>query len=999
VYYSAAGDNQANYTVNYSGGSKTVTVDQTQHVGTWVSLGEFSFAPGTSGQGVSLMDGATGAIADAVRVVRDNSADPQPAGPNQLAYTYDLNGNLSDISDASPNAQFNDYTPTFDGLNRLTQMLEKSSGTVKHTLTYGYDADSNLTAQSQDSTSGAYTYNNLNQLTQVVDKQSAADPGVTTGYTYTPTGQLSTETKGNSNLVTDTYNLDGSLATTTEATATGTIVDQHQLEYDANLNINRDTATVQNANGGANLTNTATLTYDPNNQVTGVSNSDGHDNQTYQYDSSGNVIKQAIGTASAEFAYTHGRLYAQEANSQLTGTYQYDSLGRLDDVVGGYSVVNATIGEQYTYDGFDNILSQSQTNGSTTNKTSYTYDSLNRPITETISPGSGASQTDTIDYLGSSQTVADEQISIPNDTITKTYDYSPSGERLALLNHDPGSAPSSDQTSYYTYDQHENVEALTGPTGSTIATYGYTAYGADDKTSPTDPGSWDTGTDSLSDGTPAFPYNSYRFNAGRIATTTENLDMGARTYDPNTDSFLSRDSYDSAGADTNLAADPNNASRYAFAGGDPISNIEQDGHSWQSDLANIAGYVAGEALCNAALDVETAGAGVAVCAIALGSVIGGAASQSVTCAQGGSCSPQSYAENIGESAATNVLAAGAGAALKGLLPGAARTVAKVAAGLAAGIGLSVVSGCSSGDDDVSVGGESFSPDTKVQMADGSTKAISTLKPGDKVKSTDTKTGKTKGSTASAVLVNHDTDLYDLTVHTVKGDEVIHTTAHHLFYDKTTHSWVQAAKLHHGDQLTTDDGTAVTVAGGTTPAESSGDMWDLTVNGDHDFYVKAGDSAVLVHNCGFKDLAVAAQARAQSLATKWGSGHGWSTVAVAGLRDKVTGEMFDKKVVSLAGGKDIAAVGENVLQDDEMFVQGELVPGRLTDKGNPAYEHAEEAIFRWAKANGYEVVFGGTSRNVCKAFCAPLIEKTLTLAGKPFRGLGDKTRFRTFWLDE
>jgi hypothetical protein len=141
------------------------------------------------------------------------------------------------------------------------------------------------------------------------------------------------------------------------------------------------------------------------------------------------------------------------------------------------------------------------------------------------------------------------------------------------------------------------------------------------------------------------------------------------------------------------------------------------------------------------------------------------------------------------------------------------------------------------------------------MADGSTKAISTLRPGDKVKSTDTATGKTKDSTTSAVLVNRDTDLYDLTVHTVTGEQVIHATAHHLFYDKTTHSWVQAAKLHRGDQLTTDDGSIVTVVAGDTPAKTTGDMWDLTVPGDHDFYVVAGDTPVLVHNAGGPDCGI------------------------------------------------------------------------------------------------------------------------------------------------
>lgn len=102
---------------------------------------------------------------------------------------------------------------------------------------------------------------------------------------------------------------------------------------------------------------------------------------------------------------------------------------------------------------------------------------------------------------------------------------------------------------------------------------------------------------------------------------------------------------------------------------------------------------------------------------------------------------------------------------------------------------------------VSGGGQSFTADTNVQLTDGKTKAISKLRPGDKVKSTDTKTGRNHSSTTSAVMVNHDTDLYDLKIHTARGDRTIHTTAHHRFFDLTRHSWVEAAKLPKGDKLT------------------------------------------------------------------------------------------------------------------------------------------------------------------------------------------------------
>lgn len=41
----------------------------------------------------------------------------------------------------------------------------------------------------------------------------------------------------------------------------------------------------------------------------------------------------------------------------------------------------------------------------------------------------------------------------------------------------------------------------------------------------------------------------------------------------------------------------------------------------------------------------------------------------------------------------------------------------------------------------------------------------------------------------------------------------------------------------------------TVVRGYTPKQSTGLMWDLTIQGDHDFYVDTSAAAVLVHNTG------------------------------------------------------------------------------------------------------------------------------------------------------
>lgn len=63
-------------------------------------------------------------------------------------------------------------------------------------------------------------------------------------------------------------------------------------------------------------------------------------------------------------------------------------------------------------------------------------------------------------------------------------------------------------------------------------------------------------------------------------------------------------------------------------------------------------------------------------------------------------------------------------------------------------------------------GQSFSPDTLVLLADGSKRPIAALQVGDRVWSTDPDTGRSSGQVVQAVqavLVDHDTDLLDLTI--------------------------------------------------------------------------------------------------------------------------------------------------------------------------------------------------------------------------------------------
>jgi RHS repeat-associated protein len=181
-------------------------------------------------------------------------------------------------------------------------------------------------------------------------------------------------------------------------------------------------------------------------------------------------------------------------------------------------------------------------------------------------------------------------------------------------------------------------------------------------------------------------------------------------------------------------------------------------------------------------------------------------------------------------------------------------------------------------------GNSFRPDTKVRMADGSLKPISEVKVGDKVLATDPMTGKTTAQRVTALHVNQDTDLTDVTVRltdkrapaesgwrtkilgprmaltglAVVGalasgtTTVLHTTDHHPFWDQTSKVWVDAEDLRVGHELRTADGRAATVTGVRSFAGAE-TMHNLTVDTVHTYYVLAGGTPVLVHNDGAPPL--------------------------------------------------------------------------------------------------------------------------------------------------
>ncbi|WP_406078476.1 polymorphic toxin-type HINT domain-containing protein [Micromonospora sp. NBC_00858] len=147
---------------------------------------------------------------------------------------------------------------------------------------------------------------------------------------------------------------------------------------------------------------------------------------------------------------------------------------------------------------------------------------------------------------------------------------------------------------------------------------------------------------------------------------------------------------------------------------------------------------------------------------------------------------------------------------------------------------------------------SFSGDTRVLMADGTTKPISEIELGDEVLATDPETGE-EGPREVTRLWVHDDDVVALAV----NDGVLTTTEDHPFWNETDREWQRVDALDPGDALLSAGGRHLAVDEMIDLAERQ-TVYNLTVAAIHTYYVMAGATPVLVHNASCGPLTAAQQ---------------------------------------------------------------------------------------------------------------------------------------------
>jgi RHS repeat-associated protein len=347
------------------------------------------------------------------------------------SYIYDSNGNLASFTDrkgqvssfsydglnrrisagfgATPSAPTNfsnTITYTFDGGDRLTQLVDSVAGTI----TRGYDGLDRLTSETTPQGSVGYTYDNAGRRTSMT---VAGQPPV--AYAYDNVNRLTGITEGASNI---SFSYDNASRRSTLTLANGIVV---SYGYDS---ANRLTG-ITYTQGGNSLGN-LTYSYDAAGRRTGIGGSYAQaqlpatvgataynaanqlttrGGNTFSYDRNGNL------TGDGNTNYTwNSRNQLTSLGAAATASFQYDGMGRRIMK----TVTGTTTG--YMYDGINAVQELSGTSPSANLLTGLAID-------ETfMRTDAGGNRHFLSDALGSTLALTDD-----SGTTQTGYNYEPYG--------------------------------------------------------------------------------------------------------------------------------------------------------------------------------------------------------------------------------------------------------------------------------------------------------------------------------------------------------------------------------------------------------------------------------------------------------------------------------------------------------------------------------------------------------------------------------------------
>ena len=495
--------------------------------------------------------------------------DPNEPDPSRrtrtYTYTYNRNRSMASMVD-----QLENRTTLFEYDKAERQIRINETGTKTQDTGLRYDENGNITTRQTDggfNTQGGYdggktTSFSFDELDREKEMETVVatndEPRRTTSTEYYPSGEISKRTwrGGGPDVVEESFYLtDGRLARVTNSA----LQKNQAYAYDGNGNRSQDERGSHIYNARDHLIKW---------QVKGS-----QEHTDYEVNGSGAVTKRTVSDAQLTLlntttTYTYDGQRLLKETEQEPGplgarhvrTYGYDELGSVTSIDKSTNGGAATAVARYTYDGFERLKSAKDSDNPLHQ---YTYDGLDRRDTRQQPAPGGTGPAEIVDYsyIGPSEALSKEQKRGEGTTYTYDYDsaFEPQGQSTRPQPGQPSHRP-------YVKDANGSVEALLQPGGGAVeGKYNYDPYG---RTKPEEEQAHN----------PATAANPFRFEGFYYDSGVRLYDMRARTYRPDVGRFLTQDRFEAAQGDFNLQSDPLTQNRYAFAGGNPVNDIEWDGH-------------------------------------------------------------------------------------------------------------------------------------------------------------------------------------------------------------------------------------------------------------------------------------------------------------------------------------------------------------------------------------------------------------------------------------
>ncbi|MEU8819586.1 polymorphic toxin-type HINT domain-containing protein [Actinoplanes sp. NPDC048796] len=779
----------------------------------------------------------------------------------------------------------------YDDEDQIKSVTRKEAGRADETFSYDYDARGNIKSrQYPDGTTVAYDYDAASRIT----KQTAA--GATWSFGYDVAGRRTTTTlPGATGLAEKRVYDDAGRLTSIGTERTGAAVPGVQdpvSKYDLTLDKVGNPSRVVTTRGG--VAESVAYSYDEADQVLsacyGVASCTDKTVKPvgridYRYDLNGNRTKQVrTGTAGndeTEYEYDDADQLTEEEvegpSHERETEYRYDDRG--NQIKAG--------GDKFEYN-LDNSLAKATL--ASGQSTTFTYDASGlRQSSTSAFKQQTSTQRWSWDVAGTLPQIAIDTVEQGGAVTEKRgFTYGPDDEPLALL--DPASGVHA-----YTHDWLGGTANLLAPNGTLEKGYDYDPFGKP-RVGPTLAGQQLPG-ESIEN--PLQYAGAYQDNTSGDG----NYFLRARNYNPGTGRFDSRDP---------MPTGPGAGSAYTYAANNPVAYsdptglVPDAGPTTTSATPAAAQGPSPEDLAKAnqlqsksTLDVILEAGGqilmeflgindilnclkgdlVACVSMVVGALPWGKIFKAKKIAEAiykaGKAVVTFFqelkwakaiikgAEDAAKAAKEAAAAAAKAAADKAAAAKAAaeRAAKKAAAEAQAKAKALAAKAKAKTKKDAGDGAScpipvrhSFVAGTTVLLADGTSKPIEEVEPGDTVQATDPETGETGDRQVThTIRTDDDKEFVDVTVADAGEDGADHTitaTEHHPFWSQTRQKWVDAGDLREGELLRTSAGTYVQVSA-VRSYEHREITYDLTVDGLHTYYAVAGEIPVLVHNnnCG------------------------------------------------------------------------------------------------------------------------------------------------------